>query len=248
MLLFVNFYLGGRTIKKFLSLFVCLVLLLTVMSTAVFAESDQKAKVKSSDGREVTFTIKAGLKAQITEEMLKDLANENPDTTDITILDIGYAAPVTIESKSSTTESGSIDAKTTGDTVALSLVTIIGPVVKGYTATNVLESDRFMASCARGETKTVTTTITVSLSPSYTGAPLGGLTLNGSISYSITQGSQLVGPPEGSTYNTREFRCKFYENRGNWSQFNIILGFPVPLSGTFKEPNHYVSYSIDRTV
>ncbi len=224
--------------KKVLIVILCVVFLLSSLSISAFAAttSDRSMKVTSSDGRIVNFTVKSTVKSVISSADLMEIANSNPGSTEFTIYGKVYAG--------STTQVGSAKQSS----VALAGLTYIGPVIKGYTETNAFESDRFMASCARGETKTVSSTITASLSPSYTGTALGGVGLNATISYSITSGSTLNGPPEGSSYNCREFRCKFYENRGNWAQCNMINGIPLNLSGTFKEPAYYLSYSVDRNV
>jgi len=237
-------YLGGQLMKKFISLFLSLTFILSVMVIPAYAESDKVMKVKSSEGREVNFIIKADIKNQIKNEMLKELADENPDTSNITIFAFGSAETPAIDPRNSTAKSDSIKE------VSPSLIgeTWWTPAIKTYTAYSVLESDRFMASCARGETKTVTSTLTAGLSPGYSGTALGGVSLNGSISYSITVGTTLTGPPEGSSYNSREYRCKFYENRGTWAQVYCILGFITNPSGTFQEPSYYLSYSVDRTV
>ncbi len=223
--------------KKILSVVLCIVLFLSSLGMSTYASTgDRSSRVVSSDGRIVVFTIKNTVKNNISSADLKDIADSNPGATEFTIYGKEYArSTAQVNAKEQTT-------------LVPAGQTIIGPVVKGYTETNVLESDRFMASCARGEIKTITEEISTRLSPSYTGTAIGGVSLNATISYTISVGTTLKGPDEGSSYNCREFRCKFYENRGNWVQFNTIEGIPITLSGTFKEPAYYLSYSVDRNI
>ena len=177
--------------KKLLVSCLCLAFILSSLSFSAFAQSDHKVKVKTSDGREVNITIKPGLESKVSQDMLTDLANENPNTDNITILDVGIASePVSEFSGSQKPPHNELLNNSL-------MVTVPYPIpftlTKTQTAADVFESDRFMDSCAKGETKTVSSTITASLSPQYTGIVVG-LTLNGTISYSITKGSTLVGP------------------------------------------------------
>lgn len=96
--------------KVISSLLLLAVLFITVLSTSVFAESNKKLGIKSADGRFVNFTINAGLKPDL--EMLQDIANENTDTTEITILDIGVAKPAPENSQSNTTDKAAVEDKT----------------------------------------------------------------------------------------------------------------------------------------
>lgn len=222
--------------KIICSVMVMTIVLTSLITTSTFAGSNKVMKVTAADGRIVNFTIKPGLSPNISE--LKALANENPDTRNITINDMGSAPAATQTETSSTTVSA---------TALPVQVPVPGTLVKKQTSGNVLRVDRFMASCARGETKTLTSTLTASLAADYTGT-VSGLKLNGTISYQITKGTVLVGPPEGSRVNTREFRCKFYENKGTWSQMWTDGSIANLRTGTYREPYRYISYSKDTTV
>lgn len=223
--------------KKLICSIVAMTMILTtVFATTAFAGSNKVMKVKADDGRVVNFTVKTGLSPEISE--LKALANENSDTTSITITGMGFA-PITA---SNYIANGAVSV------TALPIqVPVPGTLVKKQTFGNVLRVDKFMASCARGETKTMTSTVTASLASEYTGV-VSGLKLNGTISYQITKGTQLVGPPEGSSYNTREFRCKFYENKGTWSQMWTNGSLATLHTGTYREPYRYISYSKDTRI
>lgn len=223
--------------RRFICLF--LILALLIISTGVgFAKKDTETfQVLSTDGRTVNFSINSSLKGQISTEELTSIADSNNDTDNITILNVGYAFPTTKPIKSTDSETLS------------TLLTLISPPIKSYTGYDILESDRFMASCAKGEKKIVSKTISAKLSPSVSGTILDfTLGLNGEISYSITEGTELTGPSESSPYNSREYRCKFYQNKGKWTQLIIINGIDLSQSGTFTEPSKYISYSIDKIV
>lgn len=246
MVIFTTNIMEDNNLKKVFSVILCLSIIFTSFSASSFASTanDQIFKVTAANNRVVTFKISSELTKEIGQERLRsimnDLANENTDTSSITILNFGLAKPNQISS----TKNSAQYSKT-----ALAGYTTIGPVVKTYATRNVLESDRFMASCAKGQTKTVTTTITSSLSSTYSNIPVGtGLELNGTISSSISVGTTLTGPPEGSPYNTREYRTKFYQNTGDWVQINWLNGNPITLRGTFKEAAYYTDYSKDTSV
>ncbi|WHH57669.1 hypothetical protein [Petroclostridium sp. X23] len=230
--------------KKIVVLSLCLVFLLCNVCSA-FAKSEKQTRVLKIDGRNVEFNIGSNVKDDISDEELKSLATSNPNTDSITIYEIGYAVSSTTDKKD-VTES-QLDTNSDKSQVSPNGIgDYLTYPSKKYTHYNVLESDRFMASCARGETKTISSTITEKLSASVDGTiKFGSLNLNNEISYSITRGQTLTGPPEDSSYNTREYRCKFYQNKGTWTQVGMLNGMPLFFSGSFTEPTKYISYSLD---
>lgn len=235
--------------KKILSLVIILTIITSSFST-VFAKQTATKTYTNSDGDIINVTVDKKLPV-IPEDVIQEIIDSNPELNNINITGVGFAeTTVDIGQSNPNTASLSSDSK---EDESLNMVTassvVIGPIIKTYTSTKKLVKDSFMASCARGETKTVSSTITSSLDLKTSGdVPWGSLELNGKISYSITKGTTLVGPPESSSYNCREFRCKFYENRGYWDQIVIINNVPLHLSGTFNEPNSYYSYSRDLNI
>ena len=217
--------------KKVVSLFLCITLLLCSV-VIVCAESDQKLQIRNSEGKLVNFTIESAAKGKLTMDELHSIANSNKDTDNITIYEVGYANRESIDSNEITPKSIPIY--------------VPGSTQKTVTREDVLESDRFMESCAKGETLTIEKTITEELKLSITGdLEWGDLGLNNSIKYSLKRGKVLVGPPENSKYNSREYRCKFFENHGDWTQLWLHSNIPVVHSGSFREPSRYASYSKD---
>lgn len=223
-----------RITKKVKGLIVVLTLLIICTSTG-FANNDKEIlQVVSSNGRTVNFTIEPNIQENVSTEELISIADSNVNSDNITIIDVGYALPEI---------SKNISQKSVQANVP---IIVASPPVKNYTSYNNFQSDRFMASCARGETKTITQKIDASLSSNISGdTPVGSLGITSSITYTITVGTVLTGPSESSSYNTREYRCKFYQNKGNWGQVVNIDGWDFSRSGTFTEPSKYISYSID---
>jgi hypothetical protein len=131
------------------------------------------------------------------------LVDTYPDAGNITIYEIG------------TVDSLSKDNDNSYQMLVMSgrhwLVDYAEDAIKTYTRRNYFESDRFMDSCAKGEKKTIKKTISTSLSWGCSGDQVYNLDVNYNLTYSIVRGQELVGPPESSAYNSREFRVKFYE-------------------------------------
>lgn len=219
--------------KKFLCMVLCGVLLFLNISGA-YASREHTFQILADDGRLVNFTINSDIKEKISIDILRSLASRNADTDNIIIYEFGYAKPF-LEL------SGNSNVKPAG-------LPVVGIIVTKYERRDVFESDRFMDSCAKGETKTITKTIKEELNLEVTGFPVGSTGLKGNITHSITKGQTLVGPPEGSPYNCREYRCEFYQNEGIWTQPYWPSGIehdPVILTGKFYEPSYYYSYSKD---
>ncbi len=121
---------------------------------------------------------------------------------------------------------------------------------KNTTQQDVMAKDSFVISVARGATKTLSKTWTGSLSPScsYKNAQ-SSLSLNGTITRTYSKSETFDGPSEGSSYNTREFRVKFYEDRGTFKgQYVSDAGDSQKKSGTWKSPTRFLEYSVDHRV
>lgn len=209
--------------------------------STTFAQSNDRV-ITSKTGTTVTFTVAPNVNEKLAVKEMQALADANPNAGHITIQEIGFVdseqQPLSLSQKSITISP-----------MGHWLIDYVEDPVISYTSKNVFESDRFVDSCAKGETKTVKYELTESLKLDYSGDLYGSLGLKGSITYVIEKGKELVGPPEGSLYNTREFRVKFYENKGTWSQkTHLHDGRVFTETGTFTEPNRYVSYSIDRVI
>ncbi|GEM_PF-3746284 len=123
----------------------------------------------------------------------------------------------------------------------------------GSSRTQYTKADKFVISCAKGQTVQLSSTWSYTIAASVSGTT-GCFTagLSASITAQYSTSITFSGPPESSSCNTREFRCKFIEYRGTcnewwfwWPSGDISSQSE---SGTFKEPLKTVSYSLDKTV
>lgn len=122
-----------------------------------------------------------------------------------------------------------------------------------------LAKDEFKFSVARGEKVTLEQTYTSSLKGSASGDFLdeAKIGVDITITCKYSKGTTYTGPSESSKYNCREFRMKFYEDKGNWTQtadaVTYYFTFPIETkkitrTGTYKKPTKYLSYSIDKNI
>jgi hypothetical protein len=228
-----------KKIRKLTLVFICLGFIFCL--NEVFATgSVRDYSVTGANGNVVEFTVPSDLDFDLLKIEMQNLADRHNDAEHITIYDITNV----------TEKNDASDAyyKENGKTRDHWLIEKVDPVKKHYKSRRVLESDRFMASCAKGETKEIKRAITESLSSSISGDNfIGSFEIGADITCTIEVGHILVGPPEDSRNNTREFRVSFYENRGTWSQ-KIYLkdGREFTKTGDFTEPDSYESYSIDK--
>lgn len=121
---------------------------------------------------------------------------------------------------------------------------------KTVTESKALEGDYFIISVAKGSKKTLSKKFSKTLSASCSeSVAKASLSLGSSITAEYSTTYEFSGPPENSTSNSREFRVKFYEDRGT---FTGILDFELMhserVSGTWTSPHSYTEYSIDKKV
>lgn len=213
------------SMKKAISLGLTLVMALAI-SVPVFAANDsgnQRKQLTNCD--RITIAPEAH---NIPQHIIDDIVKANPDCA-ITIYNWVEATP----------------------NVAPRIV-LPGKITKTTTATNALQSDKFVISVARGSTKKLTTTWRGSLSASCSDAIVKlSLSLNGTIERTYTTEITFNGPPEGSSYNSRYYGVKFYEDRGTFKETDRCtdMGQKLPdKSGTWTSPKYYLEYSVDKRV
>lgn len=121
-------------------------------------------------------------------------------------------------------------------------------ISKTVTDTGVALKRSFVISVARGQTVTLSRTWTDSVSASVTGMLTSGqLGLNASVQASYSISSTFTGPD--APYNSRDYYVRFYGNKGTWKAYFIYDINPARqewVNGTFIEPTHYSSYSVDK--
>lgn len=171
--------------------------------------------------------------ADIPQDVVSDIVSSNPDAGHITITDWGTApepnpwAPMPLS------------------------VQYIN-IEKTTSAVNSGANDVFVVSVARGETLSLNTSWSASLSPSVTGGPsAANLSLKSTIKVTYSVGKTFTGPSESSQYNSREFRIKFYKNSGTYTATAVYFNNGAnrqPVSGNWTEPSKYASYSIDKKI
>lgn len=112
--------------------------------------------------------------------------------------------------------------------------------------------DFFVISAAKGQTTTLSTTFsrTVSSNFSVGDDPYIKAEIGGSVTVEYDVSHEFKGPPEGSKYNSREYRVQFYARRVDWVQrkYNLSDELVGTRSGTAYVPTRYLQYSIDHSI
>ena len=105
----------------------------------------------------------------------------------------------------------------------------------------------FVISVARGQTTTLSTEFSQTLTAGISGSPYSitaELQASVTASYSVTL--EFSGPPESSRYNSREYRVRFYAQTYNYSQDHYMSGMYMGTrTGTVDKPTRWAAYSID---
>lgn len=191
----------------------------------------------------IPITYANGLnKKDVPQYIIEDILKTNPAAKNITIYEVG-------------TYTESLNNPVPylpGYTEYKNMVTKLTP-----TNSKVEAKDVFQFSVAKGQEVVLTRDYTAELSGSYSGDILDSSKLNVStkIVGKYTKSTKYLGPPETSNYNSREFRTKFFEERGNyvqtadayenWGQGVIVELGKVTKTGTYKKPVSYANYSVD---
>ena len=116
---------------------------------------------------------------------------------------------------------------------------------KKITKSSYVIKDAFVISVAKGSKVTLSQTWSESVSASVTHAEARtALKLNGTITKTYTKTQSFTGPPESSSYNSREYRVKFYVEDGtyNFHMTVIQLGDSSKAyvnGGTYLDPVEY---------
>ena len=125
-------------------------------------------------------------------------------------------------------------------------------IVKTIKQANVPAKNAFICSAAKGEEYILPTTYKASISGSASGFfPISKLGITETLEYTAIQGSVYKGPEEGSQYNSREFRVKFYADEGAYSTTRTLIAPPWTtdyIIGNWTGPSCWYSYSVDRMV
>lgn len=221
-------------VKKIVSMLLALILAFPFSITALAGDISQDISTTTNQPR----VIIENTNQKIPDYIIKDLIKDNPDAGQITITEFS--------SMSQTNNSNNM-------VITPMYVNYYSDVVKVTTASNVLAKDSFVTSVARGQTQTLSNTWSGTLSCTISGKiDYASLGITGSLTKTYTKTDVFNGPPESSNYNCREFRVKFYQNQGTYTDKyhtdfsgSVVV---IPESGNWTEPSYYLAYSIDKNV
>lgn len=194
------------------------------------------------------------------EYVIQEILTENPDAGVIHLIDYDHLPDT---SKSLIDKNVEI-VSNINDNISLALnpigfYTTYGKPTTSKTVTvyDEFAKDEFKFSVAKGETVTLSKSYTGSLTGSISGSVFDAAEVGAETTITCTynKGTQYTGPSESSSYNSREYRMKFYQNSGKYTQTRkvythyygtIIETTTQTVSGTFKKPSKFLSYSIDK--
>lgn len=168
---------------------------------------------------------------QIPSDIVNNIIKENPNCS-ITI-------------------SNWVESNISGSQITPQIV-LPGKITKTTSARNAVASDKFVISVAKGSTKKLTSIWKGSLSATCSITEVKrSLELGLTIEKTYSKETTFNGPPESSSYNSREYRVKFYEDRGTFKETLRItdMGQKLPdRSGTWTSPVSYAEYSVDKKI
>lgn len=226
---------------KFLLSFTLSALLVTNLINPLGAYASQEVKHYNDVEVHVNNNI------DIPDDIIYDIINENPNAGAINIIEYGIIKEVTETSRTQLIEIVPLFLHyLCGSTTTTLNVTIADRFVK----------DEFKFSVAKGEEVTLGKTYTGTLKGCISGSPFksGDIGASIEIKADYKRGTTYKGPFESSPCNSRQFRMRFYEEVGNYTQtrmsYLVFEGTTVDQelqtrTGTYNKPTRYVSYSID---
>lgn len=227
--------------KKFVSMFLSLVMVLSLSATAFAADSTQ---ADSNTNNTAAKKIPVSVDAETTITVVVPCEYKN-------LLDISYIREL----------ANSNDVRD-GDVITIYEINdVLDPVPAaqtrwGYTYKTTKSAgsewkaqNYFLISAAKGQTTTLSSKFSATLKTTITaGSAFIEADIGGSVTAEYSTSHQFVGPPENSSYNSREFRVQFYAKTVTFTQKKINSSNQVvdTRSGTASVPTRYAMYSIDR--
>lgn len=213
--------------KKIMILLLCLLISIStsIQSLAVDSQKFNDKRYFSAENNTEVIIEEGAL--NIPQEYIDQIIKENPNTF-VTISDYVKAIP-----------------QISPRFVMLTVIT-----KKTITKPRYIYSDYFVISVAKGSTVTLGVEWSRSLSSSATHSDAKTeLQLNGTITKTYSASAQFTGPPEDSSYNSRSYRVRFFAEDGTYEGYHIHdTGQKVNISGNFRNPIEYVTYTIDSKV
>lgn len=184
----------------------------------------------------------------VPDKMMDDLASAyGPDET-VTILSISFAP---IMPETSAGEDGA-QAASKAETKVYSKACLYTSAAITATQKFVETRDDFILSFAKGETDLFSEDYVNSISCMVSGdIPVKLLGLTESLNVTIEAGTKLSGPPEESINNSREYRVKYYCDKGSYKAERVNVYLPSIheyIAGNWSSPACGVLYCIDRYI
>ena len=211
--------------SKLLLCLLCIIMFLPMVAMSTLAVDIPLREISYSDIN--TKVIIENQAVGITPQLVDEIAHEHPNTT-ITFTNYVEAKPEIVPH----------------------IVFGITITSKTTTSANYIDKDVFVISVAKGSQKSLTETWKQSLAAEVTHSDANlGLGLNSTITKEYSKTEVFSGPPENSVYNSREFRIRFYADKGTYTgYYETDMGRGTNVSGTFKNPLRYAEYIIDRNI
>lgn len=212
--------------------------------------------VEKEDGKTIKVTLQEEAQNDMTYAELYAITSEIEEDCEITILEMVELSDASVSQEteedvrvytSTWTEDNAQPMARAWYNITHDVTTFLFP--RG----EVEYADRFIESAAKGEKvclkETYSYTLSAGISASASIPDAGEITgnLNGSINHVIEKGTEFSGPSEDSQYNSREYRCKYYINKGLYQSHwvNRFTGKEDVFCGEYYEPSRYARYSID---
>lgn len=209
-------------IRKILACCLCVVMLVSLITIPASATSTTYSYPDIH-----TNVVVENRAIGIPKNVIDEIARENPNTT-VTFSNYVEATP----------------------TITPRIVFGITITSKTTTASNYIDKDVFVISVAQGSTVSLTEKWSSSLAAEATHSDAKvGLKLNGTITKEYSKSQTFSGPPEDSKFNSREYRVRFFADKGTYEgYYETDMGRGPSVSGSFKNPLSYAEYKLDHLI
>lgn len=231
----------NKLMKKFTALMLACFMCITMVSSVYATDGSTKAYQVEPDVTVYVKNPQNELSEKEVQLLLEDEADRLQDGDLITVIDVVEAPEA---------ENNTISPQSSVDPN-------VNPIVYTYETTNknsgseyAKKPDSFVISVARGQVSTLTKKFSATVSTSITsGTPFLKSKIGTSMTASYSVSHKFKGPAENSSYNSREYRLRFYLQKKKWTQTRFLNGVKEKVrTGTAVVPTRYSLYSIDHKV
>lgn len=184
----------------------------------------------------------------VPDQVNHDLAGAYGPGETVTILSVSFA-PAMPETPAG---GGDAQAASNAETKVYCKACLYTLAAKTVEQTLIETRDDFLFSFAKGESELLTEDYVSSISCKASGdTPVKLLGLNETFHAAIKAGTKISGPPEESGENSREFRIKYYCDKGSYKAGRVNVYLPSIreyTAGSWESPACGVLYCIDRYI